>query len=203
MPKDRRPTGRTRPMGTDEETMNAKHYDSRYDTIEHILRVRELISVMRNKLEARGVAHDRSKLGPNEKPILDRVTPKLKGLTYGSDEYKASLAEMGPALAHHYAHNSHHPEHYQKQVCIICFSEYPNDYKKRCKECGNGQMTNEPNISGMSLLDVLEMLCDWKAATERHADGNIDRSLKVNRERFNISAQLHAILENTVLEMGW
>lgn len=149
------------------------NYDSRQETQEHILRVRELLYIVQNKLEARGFAHDQTKLGPNEKPIFDRVTGKLKGLTYGSDEYKASLKDLGPALTHHYANNSHHPEHYL-----------------------NG-------VDGMSLLDVLEMLCDWKAAGERHADGSIDRSLSVNRGRFKISDQLHAILENTVRELGW
>ncbi len=147
------------------------NYDSRQETIEHIMRVRELLYIVQNKLEARGFAHDQTKFGPNEKPIFDRVTGKLKGLTYGSDEYKASLKDLGPALTHHYANNSHHPEH------------YPN------------------GVDGMSLLDVLEMLCDWKAAGERHADGNITRSLTVNRGRFKISDQLHAILENTVREL--
>lgn len=178
-------------------------YDSRQDTIEHILRVRELLYIVQNKLEARGFAHDQTKLGPNEKPIFDRVTRRLKGLTYGSDEYKASLKDLGPALTHHYANNSHHPEHYKKQVCIICFAEYPADYRENCKQCRNGQMTEEPNVGGMSLLDVIEMLCDWKAAGERHADGSITRSLAVNRGRFKISDQLHSILENTVRELGW
>jgi hypothetical protein len=149
------------------------NYDSRKETIEHIMRVRELLYIVQNKLEARGFAHDQTKLGPNEKPIFDRVTGKLKGLTYGSDEYKASLKDLGPALTHHYANNSHHPEH------------YPN------------------GVDGMSLLGVLEMLCDWRAAGERHADGSITRSLTVNRGRFKISDQLHAILENTVRELGW
>lgn len=151
----------------------AANYDSRQETQEHILRVRELLRVVQDRLEARGFTHDQTKLESNEKPIFDRVAGKLKGLTYGSDEYRASLKDLGPALAHHYAHNSHHPEHYQ-----------------------NG-------VDGMSLLDVLEMLCDWKAAGERHADGSIDRSLAINRVRFKISDQLQAILENTVRELGW
>lgn len=188
---------------TPNETKTSAGYDSRQDTIEHILRVRELLYIVQNRLEARGFAHDQSKLGPNEKPIFDSVTQKLKGLTYGSDEYKASLKDLGPALAHHYANNSHHPEHYQKQVCIICFAEYPPDHKENCKQCGNGTMATEPNIAGMSLLDVVEMLCDWKAAGERHADGSIARSLAVNRERFKIGDQLHSILENTARELGW
>lgn len=168
----RKPTNPERPPALAPAT-GSTNYDSRPETIEHILRVRELLYITQNKLEARGFAHDQTKLGPNEKPIFDRVTGKLKGLTYGSDEYKASLKDLGPALAHHYANNSHHPEHYT-----------------------NG-------VDGMSLLDVIEMLCDWKAAGERHADGSITRSLTVNRGRFKISDQLHAILENTVRELGW
>lgn len=167
-PSDEAKAGALLPPAT-----GSTNYDSRQETLEHILRVRELLYIVQNKLEARGFAHDQTKLGPNEKPIFDRVTGKLKGLTYGSYEYKASLKDLGPALTHHYANNSHHPEHYQ-----------------------NG-------VDGMSLLDVLEMLCDWKAAGERHADGSITRSLAVNRGRFKISDQLHAILENTVRELGW
>ena len=46
-------------------------------------------------------------------------------------------------------------------------------------------------------LDVVEMFCDWKAATERHADGNLERSIEINRERFKMSDQLVAIFQNT------
>lgn len=135
--------------------------------------------------------------------MFDAVTPKLKGLTYGSDEYKASLAEMGVALEHHYEHNSHHPEHFKKAVCIICFHEMRGDIPNRCPECTNGTFTTEPDVSQMTLLDVIEMLCDWKAATERHADGSISKSLGINTKRFGITPQLASILENTAKEMGW
>lgn len=178
--------------------------DSRQDTLEHIIRVRELLYIAQNKLEARGFAHDLSKLQEPEKSVFDACVPKLKEMAYGSDEYKAALSELKPALDHHYAANSHHPEHYQTQVCIICFAEYPADYAANCKQCGNGQMSNEPNVGGMSLLDVLEMLCDWKAATERmKGGGDIRRSLEINTERFRLSPQLASILGNTIREMGW
>ncbi len=64
-------------------------------------------------------------------------------------------------------------------------------------------MREGSGINGMSLLDLIEMLCDWKAAGERHADGSMERSLTINRERFKISPQLQSILENTAREMGW
>jgi hypothetical protein len=58
-------------------------------------------------------------------------------------------------------------------------------------------------VDGMSLLDVVEMLMDWKAASERHADGDIWTSIDHNEQRFNLSPQLASILRNTAKEMGW
>jgi hypothetical protein len=49
----------------------------------------------------------------------------------------------------------------------------------------------------MSLIDLLEMICDWKAATLRHNDGNIQRSITINKERFKYGDELEAILRNT------
>jgi len=149
------------------------NYDSTNDTLAHIQRVGELLYWCACNLMARVDLHDQSKLQEPEKSAYDRLTTRLKGITYGSPEYKASLAELGDALRHHYAVNRHHPEHY-----------------------ANG-------IDGMSLFDLLEMLCDWKAAGERHADGCIKRSLKVNSERFKISDQLASVLHNTAVECGW
>lgn len=62
--------------------------------------------------------------------------------------------------------------------------------------------THSP-VNGMSLLDLIEMLADWKAATERHANGDIRKSIDINTERFKLSPQLADILRNTVRELGW
>ena len=148
-------------------------YDSRRDTSSHMLRVTELIETCIMNLVHRAQVHDQSKLQSPEKEIFDEMTPKLKASTYGSAEYKTMLAGMKPALDHHYQVNSHHPEHFPK------------------------------GADEMSLLDVLEMLCDWKAAGERHVNGSIENSLKVNRVRFGIDEPLFHILENTVNELGW
>lgn len=143
------------------------------ETWKHINQVQWHIGEIVYHLQMRALVHDQSKLLPPEVSIFTEYTPKLKHSTYGSDEYKGFLKEMQPALDHHYANNSHHPEY------------YPN------------------GIDGMTLLDLIEMLADWKAATMRHADGDIDKSLAINRGRFGISDQLMAILENTVKELGW
>ena len=105
-------------------------YDSENETREHIRQVARRLDKVCTELRDRGYWHDMSKLGSEEKPIFDEVTPKLKDLVYGTPEYRASLKELGPALTHHYANNSHHPEH------------YPN------------------GIAGMDLLDLIEMYCD-------------------------------------------
>jgi hypothetical protein len=55
----------------------------------------------------------------------------------------------------------------------------------------------------MSLLDLMEMLADWRAATERHDDGDIMKSLEINAKRFGIPEPIRRILENTIREMGW
>jgi hypothetical protein len=148
-------------------------YDSTDDIEIHINHVRVFIEMVRGELTVRKYMHDLSKLQEPEKSVIDEFTPKLKASTYGSDEYKGFLKDMGTALQHHYQVNRHHPEHH-----------------------ANG-------INGMTLVDLVEMLADWKAATMRHADGSMQRSLEINRERFCISDQLYEILQNTVKEMGW
>ena len=146
-------------------------YDSASDTRLHIARVAQLMSLAQSNLAERARLHDLSKLSPEEKPYFDRLTPRLKHLEYGSAEYKQSLAELQPALDHHYAHNPHHPEHYLE------------------------------GVRGMSLLDLVEMLCDWKAAGERHADSTIWKSIQVNRDRFGMSDEMTGMLFRTAMEL--
>lgn len=148
-------------------------YDSRVDTLIHSQRVGELMVQIVHEALDRSTCHDLSKTLPPEVEVFDVVSPRLKTLTYGSDEYKASLAEMGDALAHHYANNSHHPEH------------HPD------------------GVNGMTLVDLVEMLSDWKAATERHADGDLVKSLQIQQGRFSMTWQLTQILSNTAAHFGW
>lgn len=142
--------------------------DCKKDTQKHIEQVQELMMIVAQAILFRSEVHDDSKLKAPELEIFTEYTPKLKHSTYGSEEYKSFLSEMQVALKHHYANNSHHPEFYE-----------------------NG-------IRGMNLLDVIEMFCDWKAATMRHDDGDINKSIEINKERFNMSDDLTEIFKNTV-----
>jgi hypothetical protein len=147
--------------------------NSKIETTKHIIRVKDLLMEFREKLQQRGIDHDESKLQEPEKTDFDEMTEKLHGVSYGSPEYKQMLADLKPTLDHHYANNSHHPEH------------YPN------------------GINDMDLLDVVEMLMDWKASTERHDDGDIHKSIEINKVRFNMSDQLYNILKNTINNLNW
>ena len=59
------------------------------------------------------------------------------------------------------------------------------------------------DIRNMSLVDLLEMLADWKAAGERHENGSMAASLKTNKERFSIPHDVHVLLVNTALDRAW
>lgn len=142
--------------------------------MKHKFRVAHLITeVAVCELLRRANKHDNSKLESPEVEIFDEMTPKLAGCTYGSEEYKGFLGKMKPALDHHYAQNSHHPEHYKE------------------------------GVDGMNLFDLMEMFFDWKAASERHNDGNINKSIEVNGGRFKMSQQLIRIFENTAKMLGY
>lgn len=173
------------------------------ETRKHIGRVQGLLRDVWLDLQARALAHDASKLESPEAEVFEEFTGKLKGCTYGSDEYKEFLVAMNPALDHHYAHNSHHPEHYGYLECNGCFKRFPRDHGGYCDVCGYSQFQFRPDIEGMSLLDVMEMLADWKAATERHADGDLAQSIEINQKRFGYSDELKAILINTAKRLGW
>jgi hypothetical protein len=190
-------TGQTR--SEDEAGMELGYTEEqcKKDTMDHINQVREFMMIVVNGLTQRALVHDQSKLKSPELEIFVEYTPKLKNSTYGSEEYKGFLQGMGEALKHHYAHNSHHPEHFKKHVCIICFKEYKQEPPNRCETCMNGTFTEESDIQQMNLLDIVEMFCDWKAATMRHADGDIYKSIDFNKTRFRYSDDLAAIFRNT------
>ena len=157
--------------------MLEKSKDLTNETRKHISRVKEIIDIIINELNLRAINHDKSKLESPEREELNRMVPKLKHSTYGSEEYNQFLKELKPILDRHYKNNRHHPQHFQ------------HDY------------INEPYwkpISEMNLVDIIEMLCDWKAATMRHADGDINKSLEINQKRFNYSDDIKKIFQNTV-----
>ena len=151
--------------------MNDNIIKSNLETIKHIHSVRQNLYKMIENLDERAQKHDQSKLDSPEQEIFGETFEDLGKTEYGTPEYDKLLERVKPAITHHYANNRHHPEH------------WPN------------------GINDMTLIDLVEMLCDWKAATARNKNGNIRKSIEVNSERFKMSDQLRQIFENTVREM--
>ena len=143
---------------------------SKKDTWQHINHVAEFIERVRDELQQRKQNHDSSKLCEPELSGYATCVPRFKGTTYGSPEYKAVVNDMRPAVDHHYANNRHHPEFF-----------------------------GDDGINGMNLVDVLEMICDWKAAAIRA--GNLDKfeeNVGKNLERFKVEPQLAKLIKNSL-----
>ncbi len=139
-------------------------YDSTQDVKNHSKLVERMLSWFTRQLLIRGAMHDRSKLGATEKRTFDRWVPELRRLQFGSDAYKDALKAMGKGLRHHYKENRHHPEYFAT------------------------------GVSGMNLIDVVEMVMDWKASSDAK---NQPVNLDILQERFGLSDQLVAIINNT------
>lgn len=136
--------------------MTKDEIETNLATYEHLEHIRSMLAVFAAALIARG-----------------EFTPKLKAMTYGSDEYTDCLKAMAPALRHHYACNRHHPEHFTE------------------------------GISGMNLIDLVEMFIDWKASGKRMADGgDMQKSIDVGAKRFVMDPQLVAIFRNTEADLA-
>jgi len=143
------------------------------DTLDHVARVRQLVQNVSFDLIKRAGDHDRSKFSEEEFPLFAEATPALHRLTYGSPEYRAALKSIKPAVDHHYEWNRHHPE------------------------------WHKGGIHDMTLADLIEMLADWKAATERHDDGDLVLSIVQNGKRFGYDRTFATMLINTAKFYGW
>jgi hypothetical protein len=143
-------------------------YDCTDDVMEHKRKVEYWMRRFWESLKKRASIHDDSKLqDPEEKAMFDHWTPELRVRTFGSEQYKQALDGMGEGVRRHYRANRHHPEH------------FPN------------------GVNDMTLIDVLEMVCDWMAAAE---DKKVPVDLDHAQARFGLSDQLTAIIANTLRE---
>jgi hypothetical protein len=165
-------------------------YDSEADTRRHIATVERALLWCAAELMRRAARHDASKLGPPEKAMFDEWTPRLDEAEYGSPAYRDALEAMGPALAHHYAANDHHPEHFGVPA----------------RRSPSPEVAPIGGIFGMDLLQLVEMMCDWWAAGQRPGGIPLAESVARNAERFRYlpGGELERVLANTAasLEAG-
>ena len=150
-------------------------FDSKPETLEHKARVEYYIQQITTELDLRGKLHDESKLYEPEKSILDKMSLNLSKVKYGSKEYEAQREkpEFQKYLNHHYKNNRHHIEYHKK------------------------------GVEDMNLIDLIEMLADWQASTERTMNGDLKKSIKYNQEKHGYPDIIQQILLNTVEYLKW
>lgn len=143
--------------------------DSRIYTYQHMDNVRKLLMQCVIDLQSRTLDHDASKLESPEREGYDYLVDRLYDVEHGSDEYREILRSQKPIIKHHVvANRRHHPD------------------------------GNEHGILDMNLLDLIEMLCDWKAASLRGKGNSLRDHMKLNQARFGYSDDTHIILMNTL-----
>jgi len=142
----------------------------RETTLEHIRRVNSMLIVCANVLLRKAINHDSTKLEEPEVGIFEKFGNAFRDVPYGSPEYYriTNLPEFQEAVKHHHKHNPHHVEFFKEGAL------------------------------GMDLFDIIEMVCDWKAACERNPGGLLEYHIKVNFERFNIPVDLQKVILNTL-----
>lgn len=119
------------------------------------------------KLIDRATKHDHSKLTEPELSGFNEYFKLIKRVEFDSDEYYKIRKQFDDICQLHYKRNRHHPEH------------FPN------------------GINDMNLIDIIEMICDWKVASE-HYGGNIDSSFIIQKTRLKMTIQLAQIIKNTI-----
>ena len=88
---------------------------------------------------------------------------------YGSEEYKQKIKRWDKVFKHHYKYNRHHPEHY------------------------------EYGVSEMTLIDIVEMMCDWLGYKDTTTITEAFKVCDDQMVRYNISEELRQIIFNTLL----
>lgn len=148
----------------------AREYDSTVDARLHIEIIHRVIRKIIKELSYRDLHHDASKFKEPELSTYNKYVPLLKETPFGSEEYVKLRDKMyNDGLKHHFENNRHHPEHFN-----------------------NG-------IKDMTLVDVVEMFCDWYSASQR-SDTGFEEGLEFNKDKFKMSDELYQIFKNTYEE---
>jgi len=143
------------------------------DTLRHMSEVAEKLAEIRADLELRGISHDRSKLTEIEFDAFVLSRPKFKKANYGSKEYDECVEMIRPAVDHHHSTNRHHTSFHKE------------------------------GFADMNLLDILEMLADWVAASRRSPNLTFKESLPTAFKRYSIPKNMQRHIMLTLEYLGW
>lgn len=136
--------------------------------LEHKELVAHYLNRITHELALRGIHHDDSKFSDEEYEAYSKLAKECAEVPFGSSEHKSIVRKYRPAVEHHFAANPHHPDYH------------------------------EAGVAGMTLVDLVEMLCDWKAASQRPGGTPLKESLPGSIKHFKIEPQLASVLENTI-----
>lgn len=145
-------------------------YDSKQDTMEHKKQVSAIMQIVIDNLTKRMNDHDNSKLSSPEKEKYDECIPLIKQTVFGTPEYKDAVSKLGDALGHHYRNNDHHPEYH-----------------------------GEHGVIAMDLLQLIEMICDWRASAKRDNRDWIESFHYCCDEKYHIQEPLKRVLFTTIM----
>lgn len=148
-------------------------FDFLCDTMLHVTEVQENLEEIASQLRRRGFAHDRTKFQKTEFDAFVSTREKFKKANFGSKEYQECTDAVQLAVDHHYKYNRHHT------------GRWPN------------------GIDDMSLIDIIEMLADWKAAERRSPDKQLIDTLDYAFKKYKIGGQLALIIKNTLKDLKW
>jgi hypothetical protein len=146
------------------------------DTRKHQKLVADVMVKSAKEILDRAMLHDRSKFedAVERKSYVEPVYAlNTEKVPYGSERYKELTDAMGEGWLHHKANNDHHPEHWA---------------------------TDHP-FEKMNVFQILEMCCDWIAASKRRGNNPI-LPLARMRKDFGMTEQLSEVIANTILVLN-
>lgn len=111
------------------------------------------------RLLGKALKHDNSKFSKVETDIIAPCLKLFRNLPYGTMDYDKASEAVKLALNTHYQRNNHHPEHYTR---------YDHEHH-------------------MGMLDRIEMIVDWAAASRKGI--GVFKSIGLNKDRYGFDAQ--------------
>lgn len=146
------------------------NFDRTQNFVEHKTTVVQYLLYITEDLRHRAVVHDDSKLDQFEKDMYDALSKEYKHHKSKSNISEKSKMIIKRGLEHHYCLNNHHPEHFK-----------------------NG-------INDMTLIDIIEMLCDWMTYADRcHKD--INEIIDYYQHKYNFSNEFKTLINNTIKDI--
>jgi len=141
--------------------------------IAHRAHVRARLEQVIARLRERATLHDLTKLQPTEFDVFCETHEEFTKARFGTPEYRAVEEKGRKAVQHHYRHNRHHVKHHR------------NGWKD------------------MNLIDLLELLADWKAASRRNPNEWFEDGFVKAMNRAEFPEPIRILLTNTVRDLGW